>query len=312
MHGEARGGVPRHRRSRPPQSPRRPRVGHRAHAHFPQLPRHPRHAHFWGAVLSRSTRRTRSPSRSRGASPGATLGAEGCLPLFLRAYSMGAGTYTGIEAVSNGLHIMREPKVDTAKRTMALMAASPGHHRRRHHPLLPLSPRAPGERQTMNAGHEGRRDLDESDNEHRGRLNGCSRLAQSPQPHSRGGPGAGETVVTYQDIPALPGQLKICKAVAAVPPLIPTGTLFTFVVTPVRWRGVIETVTVPSGSCTSSVTSRSTRPGRSRRLAVRQHHRHFDQPADRTWSFSRWRTDCHRSAVLSSTNLAMVDERDHR
>jgi amino acid transporter len=53
-----------------------------------------------------------------------TLGAMGMLALFLRAYSMGAGTYTGIEAVSNGLAIMREPKVATAKRTMALMAAS--------------------------------------------------------------------------------------------------------------------------------------------------------------------------------------------
>ena len=52
------------------------------------------------------------------------LGAAGMLGLFLRAYSMGAGTYTGIEAVSNGLPIMREPKVATAKRTMALMAAS--------------------------------------------------------------------------------------------------------------------------------------------------------------------------------------------
>ena len=44
--------------------------------------------------------------------------------LFLRAYSLGAGTYTGIEAVSNGLQIMREPRVATAKRTMAYMAAS--------------------------------------------------------------------------------------------------------------------------------------------------------------------------------------------
>ncbi|HMK72842.1 MAG TPA: amino acid permease, partial [Myxococcaceae bacterium] len=52
------------------------------------------------------------------------LGAAGMLGLFLRAYSMGAGTYTGIEAVSNGLAIMREPKVATAKRTMALMAVS--------------------------------------------------------------------------------------------------------------------------------------------------------------------------------------------
>ena len=37
---------------------------------------------------------------------------------------MGAGTYTGIEAVSNGLQIMREPKIVTARKTMALMAAS--------------------------------------------------------------------------------------------------------------------------------------------------------------------------------------------
>jgi amino acid transporter len=56
------------------------------------------------------------------ASPG--VGLVGILALVLRAYSMGAGTYTGIEAVSNGLQIMREPKVETGKRTMALMAIS--------------------------------------------------------------------------------------------------------------------------------------------------------------------------------------------
>ena len=54
----------------------------------------------------------------------AALGGAGILALFLRAYSMGAGTYTGIEAVSNGLAIMREPKVLTGKRTMMLMAFS--------------------------------------------------------------------------------------------------------------------------------------------------------------------------------------------
>ncbi len=54
----------------------------------------------------------------------ATLGWGGIFALFLRAYSMGAGTYTGIEAVSNGLPIMREPKVATAKRTMVYMAVS--------------------------------------------------------------------------------------------------------------------------------------------------------------------------------------------
>ncbi|HEY2775069.1 MAG TPA: APC family permease [Candidatus Binatia bacterium] len=57
-------------------------------------------------------------------SPPLGLGAIGMIALFLRAYSMGAGTYTGIEAVSNGLSIMREPKVQTGRRTMALMASS--------------------------------------------------------------------------------------------------------------------------------------------------------------------------------------------
>jgi hypothetical protein len=42
----------------------------------------------------------------------------------MRAYSMGAGTYTGIEAVSNGLQIMREPKVRTARQTMLYMSVS--------------------------------------------------------------------------------------------------------------------------------------------------------------------------------------------
>jgi len=53
-----------------------------------------------------------------------TLGLGGLLLLFVRAYSRGAGTYTGIEAVSNGLTIMREPRVATGKRTMAYLAVS--------------------------------------------------------------------------------------------------------------------------------------------------------------------------------------------
>ena len=52
------------------------------------------------------------------------LGLLGMLMLMLRAYSMGAGTYTGIEAVSNGLPILREPQVQTGKRTMLYMAIS--------------------------------------------------------------------------------------------------------------------------------------------------------------------------------------------
>jgi len=56
----------------------------------------------------------------------AEVGAFGVVALLLRAYSMGAGTYTGIEAVSNGLPILREPRVRTGRRTMALMAVSLG------------------------------------------------------------------------------------------------------------------------------------------------------------------------------------------
>jgi amino acid transporter len=54
----------------------------------------------------------------------ATIGIIGILAIFFRAYSLGAGTYTGIEAVANGLQIMREPKVQTGKRTMGYMAFS--------------------------------------------------------------------------------------------------------------------------------------------------------------------------------------------
>jgi amino acid transporter len=53
-----------------------------------------------------------------------SIGIVGMLMLFLRAYSLGGGTYTGIEAVSNGLQIMREPRVQTGKRTMLYMATS--------------------------------------------------------------------------------------------------------------------------------------------------------------------------------------------
>jgi amino acid transporter len=53
-----------------------------------------------------------------------SLGWLGMALLVLRAYSMGAGTYTGIEAVSNGLPILREPRVQTGKTTMRYMAIS--------------------------------------------------------------------------------------------------------------------------------------------------------------------------------------------
>lgn len=54
----------------------------------------------------------------------AEIGVWGMLVVLLRAYSLGAGTYTGIEAVSNGLNALREPRVETGKRTMVYMASS--------------------------------------------------------------------------------------------------------------------------------------------------------------------------------------------
>jgi amino acid transporter len=54
----------------------------------------------------------------------AAIGLVGVAGLFLRAFSLGAGTYTGIEAVSNGMQIMREPRVRTGKKTMMYMAVS--------------------------------------------------------------------------------------------------------------------------------------------------------------------------------------------
>ena len=79
-----------------------------------------------GSILSRFDEVHAVTAQVRGglSSGIATLGAGGMIALFLRAYSMGAGTYTGLEAVSNGLQIMREPKVETARRTMVLMAIS--------------------------------------------------------------------------------------------------------------------------------------------------------------------------------------------
>ena len=55
------------------------------------------------------------------------IGQEGWLfaiALFLRAYSLGAGTYTGIEAVSNNVNSLAEPRVKTGHWTMFYMALS--------------------------------------------------------------------------------------------------------------------------------------------------------------------------------------------
>ncbi|MGH8850515.1 MAG: APC family permease [Casimicrobiaceae bacterium] len=52
------------------------------------------------------------------------IGWVAALSLFLRAYSLGGGTYTGIEAVSNNVQTLREPVVRTGRLTMFYMALS--------------------------------------------------------------------------------------------------------------------------------------------------------------------------------------------
>jgi amino acid transporter len=53
-----------------------------------------------------------------------SIGIWGLTVMVLRSYSMGAGTFTGIEAVSNGIPVLREPRVQTARQTMRYMAIS--------------------------------------------------------------------------------------------------------------------------------------------------------------------------------------------
>lgn len=54
----------------------------------------------------------------------ASVGWVPVLALILHAYSLGSGTYTGLEAVSNNVNRLREPRVVTGKWTMFYMAVS--------------------------------------------------------------------------------------------------------------------------------------------------------------------------------------------
>ena len=54
----------------------------------------------------------------------ASVGWIPVLALILHAYSLGSGTYTGLEAVSNNVNRLREPRVATGKWTMFYMAVS--------------------------------------------------------------------------------------------------------------------------------------------------------------------------------------------
>ncbi|HTS23993.1 MAG TPA: APC family permease [Casimicrobiaceae bacterium] len=52
------------------------------------------------------------------------IGWAAVVALLLRAYSLGGGTYTGIEAVSNNVQSLAEPRIRTGKWTMFFMAVS--------------------------------------------------------------------------------------------------------------------------------------------------------------------------------------------
>jgi amino acid transporter len=71
---------------------------------------------FFLDVMSSSFRETYQHAQS--------IGWFFVLALFLRAYSLGGGTYTGLEAVSNNVNILAEPRVKTGTLTMLYMAIS--------------------------------------------------------------------------------------------------------------------------------------------------------------------------------------------
>ena len=53
-----------------------------------------------------------------------SIGLFATLAILLKAYSLGGGTYTGLEAVSNNVNMLAEPRVRTGKFTMLYMAIS--------------------------------------------------------------------------------------------------------------------------------------------------------------------------------------------
>lgn len=53
-----------------------------------------------------------------------SLGLFAAVAIFLKAYSLGGGTYTGLEAVSNNVNMLAEPRIRTGKMTMFYMAVS--------------------------------------------------------------------------------------------------------------------------------------------------------------------------------------------
>jgi hypothetical protein len=77
------------------------------------------------------------------------LGWTGVAALLLLAYSQGGGTYTGLEAVSNNVNVLAEPRVHTGKVTMLGVALSLAFTAR-HHPASCVG-RQLEDGQTLNA-----------------------------------------------------------------------------------------------------------------------------------------------------------------
>ena len=68
---------------------------------------------------------TMSPRHVRDMASGASWELRAMIFLILRAYSMGAGTFTGIEAVSNGIPILRRPEGEDSHADDALHGRLP-------------------------------------------------------------------------------------------------------------------------------------------------------------------------------------------
>ena len=75
-----------------------------------------RHGEYLPQLVTGATQETFDLSQSKGI--------VFTLALFLHAYAIGGGTYTGLEAVSNNVNVLKEPRQRTGKWTMFFMAVS--------------------------------------------------------------------------------------------------------------------------------------------------------------------------------------------
>ena len=65
------------------------------------------------------------------------MGFVGMLLVMLRAYSLGAGTYTGIEAVSNNVNVLAEPRTNPEAKMYPGFASIVAKHRGANVPGMP-------------------------------------------------------------------------------------------------------------------------------------------------------------------------------